>query len=145
MKFPKDIVEFLKKPNYAILSEHNPDGSIHSTIIWYEFEPRKNIFRFSTTGDRIKPRNLSSDPRITLLILAEGNMYQYVQVNGKVTSSTRKGAYDFIDSEAKRYMGEDKYPYEPERDKDRITYEVMPEKFFSVGFDSSKSLKRSTK
>ena len=143
MKFPKDVIDFIRKPNYMFLSEHNPDGSIHSTIVWYEFNANKNIFRFSTTSDRVKYRNLAKDPRVTFIIVAEGNMYQYVQVRGRVTSFTRKGAYDFIDSESKRYMGVDKYPYEPKRDKDRVTYTITPQKFFSNGFESSRAFKRS--
>lgn len=136
MRFPKDVVDFLKKPNYMFLSEHNPDGTIHSTIVWYEYGPKDNVFRFSTTSERVKYRNLAKDPNVTFIIVPEGNMYQYVQVRGKVTSSARKGAYGFIDSETKRYMGKNKYPYEPKRDKDRITYTITPESFFSVGFES---------
>lgn len=138
MKFPKDIKEFLEKPNFMILSEHNPDGSIHSTIVWYIYYPKKNEFKVSITSPRIKYRNLKKDPSLTFVIPNTDNMYQYVQVQGKVTDFTKKGGHDFIDKEAKRYMDKDTYPYDPERKEDRVTLTITPKKFFSVGFDSSR-------
>lgn len=121
-----------------ILSEFNPDATIHSTILWYEFDPKKGVFRFSTTGDRIKFRNLTKNSDCTFVIPNTENMYQYIQVRGKVTGYTREGGHDFIDSEAKRYIGKDKYPYDLERKENRATFAITPESFFAIGFESSR-------
>lgn len=132
MNFPEKVKDFLKKPNYMILSEFNPDVTIHSTIVWYEYNPRENVFRFSTTGDRIKYRNLSKNPKCTFLVITSGDMYKYVQVRGKVTDYTRDGGHDFIDKLTKRYLGKDKYPYDPERKEDRVTFTITPEDYFAI-------------
>lgn len=138
MNFPKDVTEFLLLPNFMILSDFNPDGTIHSTLVWYEYDPKEGKFRFNTTGERIKYRNLTKNPNCTFVIPNTKNMYQYVQVRGKVTAYTREGGHDFIDSEAKRYVGKDKYPYDPERKEDRVSFTITPESYFSVGFESSR-------
>lgn len=138
MKFPEDVAEFLKKPNFMVLSDFNPDGSIHSTIVWYEFDPKERVFRISITGDRVKYRNLTKNPNCTFVVPNAENMYQYVQVRGEVINYTREGGHDFIDSESKRYLGQDKYPYDPERKEDRVTFTITPKSFFSVGFESSR-------
>jgi hypothetical protein len=139
MNFPPDIVAFLRKPNFMILSEHNTDGTIHSTIVWYEFDENNNTFRVSITSARKKYTNINKDPQVTFAIPNTENMYQYVAVSGKVTGQTREGGHDFIDSEAKRYMNKDKYPYDLKRKDDRVTITITPEKFFSVGFESSRN------
>ena len=139
MEFPEDVRKFLKEPNFMFLSEFSPDRTIHSTIVWYEFNSKKGVFRFSTTGDRVKYRNLTKDPRCTFVIPNTKNMYQYVQVQGKVADYTRKNGHDFIDSEAKRYLNKDKYPYDPERKEDRVTFTIKPERLFTSGFKSSRS------
>lgn len=135
MEFPKSIKDFLKKPNFMILSELNSGGTIHSTIVWYEYDSDKNLFRFSTTSDRVKYKNLTKNSTCTFVIPNEDNMYQYVQVEGEVTSYTKKGGHDFIDKLTKHYMGKDKYPYDPERKEDRVTFTITPENFFAYGFE----------
>ncbi len=134
MEFPKNIEDFFSKPNFMTLSEFNLDGTIHSTIVWFEYDPENNGFRFSTTGDRIKHRNLNKDPRCTFVIANLENMYQFVQVRGEVTDQTREGGHDFIDKLAKHYMGKDTYPFDPERKDDRVTFTITPKSFFTMGF-----------
>ena len=121
-----------------ILSEHDADGTIHSTIVWYEFDENNNTFRVSITSQRVKYKNINKDPKVSFVIPNTENMYQYVEGDGKVTDQTREGGHDFIDSEAKRYLGKDTYPYDPERKEDRVTITITPTKFFSVGFESSR-------
>ena len=138
MEFPKDITEFLLEPNFMILSEHNPDGSVHSTIVWYEFDPKSSEFRISITKERVKYKNILQDSRVTFLIPDTGNMYRYVQIQGEVVDITKEDAYEFLDSESKRYLNKDSYPYEPDRDKPRLVVTFESKKFFSIGFESSR-------
>ena len=138
IKFPKDIVEFLLEPNFMILSEHNPDGTIHSTVVWYEFDPKSGDFRISITEERVKYKNILQDSRVTFLIPDTSNMYRYVQIQGEFANITKENAYDFLDSESKRYLNKATYPHEPNRDKPRIVVTLKSKSFFSIGFESSR-------
>ena len=49
-----DIDALLSKPNHAVISTLNADGSVHSTIIWINVEGRKNI-AFNSARGRVWP------------------------------------------------------------------------------------------
>jgi hypothetical protein len=53
------------------------------------------------------------------------NAYRFVQVRGRVTSETENGANAHIDSLAKKYLGQDKYPFHAPGDV-RVMYEIEP-------------------
>ena len=61
----------------AVLATLNPDGSPHLTVVWYEL--RGDEIVFNTTAPRAKARNLSRDPRASILI---GDMSAYVRIGG---------------------------------------------------------------
>lgn len=117
-----------------VLGTYKEDGSIQMTPVWFEYDEKENVFRFSTTGNRVKYKNLTRDPRCTFVIYDLENPYQYIQVRGKVTDYTREGGHDFIDKLTKRYMGKDKYPGDPERKEDRVTFTITPEHYSTQGF-----------
>ncbi|MCH7641112.1 PPOX class F420-dependent oxidoreductase [Patescibacteria group bacterium] len=132
MRFSKKITEFLKQPNFMVLGTFNPRGTIQMTPVWYMFD--EAVFRFSTTTDRVKHRNLSKDPRVTFVIYDNQNPYRYVQIRGKITDSTKKGGHDFIDTLAKHYLEKDRYPFDLDRKLDRITYTITPKRSQAFGF-----------
>jgi PPOX class probable F420-dependent enzyme len=101
------VRELFAKPYLAVISTHNANGSIHSTLVWGDLEDGKVAVN-SAVG-RLWPRNLERDPRTTVLIDNPENPYQYVEVRGTATSST-EGADEHIDRLAKKYLGVDSYP-----------------------------------
>src|SRR5262249_27476515 len=60
---------------------------------------------------RVKARNLKKDAPVALAIADPDNPYRYVQIRGRVRRVTEDGAAAHIDSLAKKYLGQDKYPY----------------------------------
>lgn len=101
------VRDLFEKPYLAVISTHNADGSIHSTLVWADLEDGKVAVN-SAVG-RIWPRNVERDPRTTVLIDNPENPYQYVEVRGIATGST-EGADEHIDRLAKKYLGVDSYP-----------------------------------
>jgi Uncharacterized stress protein (general stress protein 26) len=62
-----------------------------------------------TAGRRIK--NIERDPRATVTVLpAEDQQSGYVMVSG-TAELVEEGALEHINMLAKKYLGEDKYPY----------------------------------
>jgi PPOX class probable F420-dependent enzyme len=81
---------------------------------------------------RQKDRNMRRDPRVTLTISDPENPYRYLEVRGRVAEVTEEGAEEHIDRMAKKYLGQDKYPYR-QAGEVRVLYKVAPEKFSHMG------------
>jgi PPOX class probable F420-dependent enzyme len=112
----------LDKPNHAVVSTKNADGSIHSTVVWVdEIDGRLAV---NSALGRKWPTNLERDPAITVLVYDEDNPYDYVEVRGTATART-DGADDHIDRLAKKYLDVDSYPYSQE-DEQRVSFLVEP-------------------
>ena len=64
--------------------------------------------------------------RITVVVYAQDNPYQYVEIRGTASGSTA-GADEQIDRLAKKYMGVDEYPMRVEGEQ-RISYVIDVER-----------------
>jgi PPOX class probable F420-dependent enzyme len=102
------VQELLARPNYCVISTINKNGSIHDTIVWISAE--NGSVAVNSASDRLWPRNLERDPRVTVLVFDSGNPYNYLEIRGKA-KATRDGALDHINALAKKYMDQDEYPY----------------------------------
>ena len=72
------------------------------------------------------------NPAVALSIADPDNPYRYVQVRGRVAEITETGADAHIDSLAKKYLGQDKYPYRKPGEV-RVIYKVTPERVQTMG------------
>ncbi len=97
------------KVAFAALATVMPDGSPQVTPLWFDY--KDGIIRINTAVGRRKARNLDSNPKVALAIIDPTNPYRYLQIRGHVERSTRDGADRHIDSLARRYLGQDKYPF----------------------------------
>ena len=116
-----DVRELLEKPNYAVVSTHNQDESIHSTVVWVDAE--NGSVALNSTIDRKWPTNLQRDPRVNVLVQETGNPYHFVEIRGEAQATD--GADEHIDRLAKKYMGQDEYPYRRPGDQ-RIKFVITP-------------------
>jgi PPOX class probable F420-dependent enzyme len=119
-----EVRELLTKPNYAVVSTGNPDGSIHSTVIWVG-TPADGTVSINSAVGRIWPSNLERDPRVSIVVQENGNPYKFVEIRGTATGST-DGADEDINSLAKKYLGQDEYPYRQPGEQ-RIKFVVTPD------------------
>jgi hypothetical protein len=79
--------------------------------------------------DRLKQKNVSRDPRVSISMVDEDNPYSMVTIKGRVVEQTTEGADEHIDKLAKRYLNADRYPAHSPSVK-RIILKVKPEKIF---------------
>jgi len=107
------------------------DGSPHSTVVWID-EVDGEVW-FNTAVGRAKERYIRDDPRVSVLVLDPTNQYRWVAVNG-TASLHEEGADEHIDKLAKKYLGQDRYPWHS-RDEQRIIVRIRPERLDSTGFD----------
>ena len=123
--------KFLEQPFVGTVTTLRNDGSPHSTIVWVDTDTGE--ISFNTAAGRAKPRHLESDPRISLLVVDPENTYKWVAVSGTAQLTT-DGADGQIDRLAKKYLGQDEYPWRnPE--EERITVRITPQHVDASGFD----------
>jgi PPOX class probable F420-dependent enzyme len=117
-----DVAELLEKPNYAVISTHNSDGSIHSAVVWADTEGE--TLTVNSALGRKWPTNLQRDPKATVLIYAQDNPYHYVEIRGEAQSST-DGADDHINRLTRKYLGQDEYPFRQPGEQ-RVKFTISP-------------------
>ncbi|MGH3427862.1 MAG: PPOX class F420-dependent oxidoreductase [Pseudonocardiaceae bacterium] len=118
------VKALLDAPNHAVISTVNPDGSIHSTVVWQEVAD--GALQVNSAVGRRWPRNLDADPHVTVVVFAQDNPYDYVEVRGTATRTT-DGADEQIDRLAKKYLGQDRYPFRNEGEQ-RVRYVVSADR-----------------
>ena len=92
-------------------------------------EEHEGIILINTAKDRIKQKNVSRDPRVSISIVDEANPYSMVTIKGRVIEQTTNGVDEHIDKSAKRYLNTERYPaHSP--DVKRIILKIKPEKIF---------------
>jgi PPOX class probable F420-dependent enzyme len=132
------FVKFFRGKNFAFLGTVNKDGSPQVTPTWIDIiekekegEDHEQIILINTAKDRIKQKNVSRDPRVSISIVDEDNPYSMITVKGRVIEQTTKGADEHIDKLAKRYLNANKYPAHS-ADIKRIILKIKPEKIFYI-------------
>ena len=112
--------------NLAFVSTLMKDGHPHITPTWIDIQDG-HIFVNTAIG-RIKQRNVSRDPRISISIVDQNNPYDMVTVRGRVIGQiTGDAADEHIDKLAKKYLGKDKYPNRAPGEK-RVILKIKPER-----------------
>jgi PPOX class probable F420-dependent enzyme len=120
-----------ENPFVGTVTTLRPDGSPHSTIVWVDVEDGK--VSFNTALGRAKPRYLVRDPRASLLVVDPEDPYRWVSVSGHA-ELTEEGADAQIDKLAKKYIGEDEYPWR-KPDETRVKVLIEPEQVTDYGFE----------
>jgi PPOX class probable F420-dependent enzyme len=132
MRLKEKERKFLENPFVGILTEHRPDGSLHTTPVWVDANGRAEV-SFNTARGRRKERDLARDPRLSLLVVDPEDPYRWVSVSGKARF-IEEGADEQIDHLAQKYLGKERYPNRAPGEQ-RVTVAIEPERVESVGID----------
>ncbi len=119
-----------QKKAFANIATVLKDGSPQVTPVWFDYTGGK--IRVNTARGRVKSRTLRDGARVALAIMDPDNPYRYVQIRGRVLGSTQTGADAHIDSLAKKYLGQDKYPFRQPGEV-RVMYEIEPTSAQAMG------------
>jgi len=123
------VIKIIKDKNFAFLGTIMKDGRPQVSPIWIDIDDNNNIILFNTAQGRIKHKNISRDPRISLSLINKNNPYSMVTIQGTVIEQTTKGADEHIDKLAKKYLNTDRYPsHSPS--VQRVICKIKPEKMF---------------
>jgi PPOX class probable F420-dependent enzyme len=111
------------KKAFAHLATLMPDGTPQVTPVWFDFVD--GAIRVNSARGRVKDRNMKEGTPVALSILDPDNPYRYLQIRGRVRRVTETGAVAHIDELAKKYIGQDKYPWSSPGEV-RAIYEIEP-------------------
>ena len=118
-------------PFIGVVTDLREDGSPHSTPVWVDVDDGK--VSFNTATGRAKPRHLENDPRVALIVTDPEDPYKWVSITGRA-ELTQQGADEQIDKLAKKYLGQDEYPWrKPE--ETRLKVLIDPQTVESRGID----------
>lgn len=111
------------KKAFANIATVMKDGSPQVTPVWFDYTDGK--IRVNTARGRVKARTLRPGACVALAIADPDNPYRYLQVRGRVLNVTEQGADAHIESLAKKYLGQDKYPFRQPGEV-RVTCDIEP-------------------
>lgn len=121
---PEKFLDLLTtKKSLANIATVMPDGSPQVTPVWFDYTNGK--IRINTARGRVKARNMKVGSKVALAIVDPDNAYRYIGIRGPVVSESEQGADAHIDSLAKKYLNQDKYPFRAPGEV-RVTYEIEP-------------------
>lgn len=106
---PDDVRKLLEAPSFAHLATLMPDGSPQVTAVWVDYDG--GYVLVNTAEGRQKPRNIRRDRRVALSVFDQQNPYSWATIRGRVVELTHDGADEHIDKLAKKYLGQDRYPF----------------------------------
>ena len=102
------IRALLEQPNVAVVSTHNADGSILSTIAWINAEGER-ARRQQRGRPQVADEPRSATPTSRSSCTRPTTHTSYVEVRG--TATVDDGADEHIDALTQKYMDQDKYPF----------------------------------
>jgi len=122
--------ELLEQPNYAVVTTLREDGSPHSTVVWVHVDD-DGVPTFNTAKGRVKPTNLERDPRVSLVVVAGGDFYRWLSMDGRV-ELTDDGAEEQIDALSRKY---DAQPWGYVEGQERVKIRLLPDHVVAYGLD----------
>jgi PPOX class probable F420-dependent enzyme len=117
------IQDLLSRPNHAVISTLNEDGSISSSVVWISSED--GAVAVNSAEGRKWPSNLDRNPQTAVVVYDQNNPFEYVEVRG--TAERADGADEHIDALSRKYIGKDEYPFR-QPGEERIKFVVEPER-----------------
>ena len=115
----------IEAPNFAFLATLMKDGSPQVSPVWIALEDGR--LTFNTTVGHVKDRNIRRDPRVAISVADKENPYEKVCIRGRVVEIVEgEEAERQIDALARKYLGQDTYPWRNPGDA-RVKVVVEPE------------------
>ncbi len=127
---PDQYADLFDKKIFAGLATVMPDGAPQVTPVWIDYDGECVVF--NTAAGRQKDKNLQAQPKTSVMLVDPDNPYRYLEVRGSVIERTTTGADDHINKMAKKYMGQDVYPFRQPGEQ-RVIYRIKPERVSSMG------------
>ncbi len=114
----------------AYLATMLDNGAPITAPIW--FDVQGEFFRFATSPNSLKFKNMVARPQVSLLIQDPDEVYRYMQVRGRYAEHTTVGSAAYLHRLSRRYIGTD---YPAELGGDDVIVSIRPEKVNVFAWD----------
>jgi PPOX class probable F420-dependent enzyme len=106
VKLDEDTIRLAKGKNLATVVTLMPDGQPQALLTWVDTDG-DNIL-INTEPQRQRSKNVSRDPRITVLIHSADDAFDWSEIRGRVVDTiTGPAARAHIDALSNKYVGKD--------------------------------------
>ncbi|MDP9366604.1 MAG: PPOX class F420-dependent oxidoreductase [Chloroflexota bacterium] len=129
-EIPASHKDLLESTALAHVATIGPNGEPQNNPVW--FGTQDGYILFSQTTARQKYRNLRRDNRVALSIVDPANDYRYLEIRGVVERIDPDPDNAFINAMAKKYLGQDVYPFHQPGDE-RVVVVVRPRHTTEMG------------
>ncbi len=129
-KLSEEQRKIFSKKAFVHLATRMKDGSPQVSPVWVDTDG--DYIVVNSAKGRLKDRNMRADPRVALSVTDPDDPYIAIMVRGRVAKITEEGADAHIDKMAKKYLGQDQYPYRTS-DEVRVLYYIEPERVGTIG------------
>ena len=89
-----DDITLLNQNHVAVVATVGDDGSLHQTPVWIDTDG--DAVLFNTTTDRVKHRNLTRNPHVSVIVVDSANPFRWLSIQGTAELVTT-GADQHID------------------------------------------------
>ena len=103
---PASHLDLLTRPVHGVLTTLMPDCQPQSSLVWCDFDGE--CARVNTSLERQKGRNLSRNPKVSLLIVDPENTGRFVQIRG-MAELVYEGAIPHLDEITRQYTDHPQY------------------------------------
>ena len=127
---PEAYADLVERPVLAHVATLGPHGEPQNNPVWFDMQD--GLIRFSQTTARQKYRNVQKDDRVSFSIVDPENPDRYLEIRGTLDHIEPDPEYAFINSMAKKYLNEDKYPW-LQPGEERVVVTFRPERTTQMG------------
>ena len=124
------VRELLEAPNFAAVATLQEDGAMAVNVTWVDVDADHVVLN-SAEGRRW-PQNLRRYGRVTVAVINHDNPYEYAQIRGRLVDENHDDADENIDKLAKKYLGEDTYPFR-QPGETRVMFRITADKVLHQG------------
>ncbi|KXK60018.1 pyridoxamine 5'-phosphate oxidase [Micromonospora rosaria] len=115
-------IALLTEPQLAHVATVEPDGSPHVTPVWVDTDGEHIVF--NTAKGRQKYNNIARNPVVAVSVVDKADDFRTLWVKGTAEFVT-EGADAHIDKLAKKYLGQDSYPFR-QAGEERVIVRITP-------------------
>ena len=130
VQIPEKYQDLLNSNALVTVATIGPKGEPQANPVWFGWDGQHVLI--SQTKGRQKYHNIQRNPRIALSIVDPANPYRYLEIRGKVVRIDEDSDLSFINSMAKKYLNQDKYPFHEPGDE-RVVLVIEPERTTQQG------------
>jgi PPOX class probable F420-dependent enzyme len=130
MKLTDEVLALLRQPSPCYLATTMADGSPQLTQTWVDTDGKHVLI--NTVQGFQKLKNIGRDPRVAIAIADPKNPSRYIQIRGRVVSTTTEGGAEHIKQLAQKYLGKP-YPWFGGRDQVRVIVTIKPVRVSGMG------------